>query len=289
MKNDMRNCPLVSVVSSIYNEAKTVKRLVESLDVQTRKDIELIVMDGGSTDGTVDILDFFSGKITHWESAPDQGIFYAWNKALKMCRGEWILFLGGDDFLLKNDVIERIAPVLQNAYPKYRVVYGDVAQVAGGRLVEYQGGPWSRRRFRKIMFFSHQGVFHHKSLFEIHGLFDVEFLIAGDYDFLLRELKNRDALYAKGIVVSGMMKGGRSMSLEYALQVPLEAIKARRRNGIFNVSAPLSFCYLQCLVWAVSAKMLGRKSANRLADLYRLALGKSPMFVEADRSVSLRR
>ena len=133
-------------------------------------------MDGGSTDGTQDIIKSFAGSIAYWESEADRGISDAWNKALKHVRRSWIHFLGADDYLWSPDVLEQLSPHLASARPQFRVVYGRVASVTErGELIVLQGVAWERARLRilKEMAIPHQGVMHHRSLFEVHGDFDV--------------------------------------------------------------------------------------------------------------------
>ena len=90
--------PLISIIVAVYNGEKTLQRCIDSVFSQTYPHKELIIIDGGSTDGTVDILQTNNDKITYWKSEPDNGIYQAWNKALDHAKSDWICFLGSDDY-----------------------------------------------------------------------------------------------------------------------------------------------------------------------------------------------
>ena len=96
--------PKISIIVAVYNSKKTLQRCIDSVFSQTYPHKELIIIDGGSTDGTVDILRANNDKITYWKSEPDNGIYQAWNKALDHAKSDWICFLGADDYLWKPKV-----------------------------------------------------------------------------------------------------------------------------------------------------------------------------------------
>ncbi len=100
--------PFISIIIAVLNAEKTLRQSIGSISKQTYSNWELIVIDGGSTDGTINILNNNSKSIAYWESKPDKGIYHPWNKALSHANGDWIYFLGDDDFLCENDVLDRI-------------------------------------------------------------------------------------------------------------------------------------------------------------------------------------
>ena len=95
----MKVRPLISIVVSVFNGADTLQQCIDSVTDQTYPAVELIVIDGGSTDGTREILLRNASKLAYWVSEPDRGIYHAWNKALVHAQGDWISFLGADDYL----------------------------------------------------------------------------------------------------------------------------------------------------------------------------------------------
>ncbi len=283
MTNTNGGEPLITVIVAVLNNADTIGRCLESVERQTYPFVELIVIDGGSVDGTFEKAMKFKKAVGYMESRPDGGIHHAWNKALKKMKGDWACFLGADDFLWEEDVLEKLVPRLKEARPGCSVVYCDAAGVLDGEVVEVRGGPWNRRLFFDTMYFSHQGVMHHKSVFERFGGFDQTFKVTGDYDFLLRCLRSADPLYVPGLILSGYTVCGMSNRIENAAVVPVEAQRARKKNGAKNFSAPLFLHFLLCNAWGIASKNIGRNNANKLADLYRKCKGKPPMYRRGDR------
>jgi glycosyltransferase involved in cell wall biosynthesis len=272
------NTPLITVIVAVFNGADTLQRCIDSVVKQTYPATELIVMDGGSTDGTVEILQANSGEITYWESRPDQGIYHAWNKALNHARGEWIGFLGVDDYFWRSDVLEQLAPHLMAAAMRgIHVVYGQVAVLTGkGKLLEISGEPWEKveKRFQEEMAIPHQGTMHHRSLFETHGVFDESFRISGDYDLLLRELRKNSAQFIPGIIVTGMQLGG--LSSVPALQVVhvREVKRARDKNQITAFSPRLFRRLVRAIIRLSIAEVFGQKRTDFVVDIYRILTGK---------------
>jgi len=249
---------------------------------QTYPQRELVIIDGGSTDGTVEILKFNDAKITYWESKPDRSVYHAWNKAIDHARGEWLCFLGNDDYLWSHDVLERIAPHLVRAAPETRVVYGQVAIVNEvGNVLEVVGQSWERvrRRFLQEMVIPHQGVFHHRDLF-LHGRFDESFCIAGDYELLLRELRRREARFMKGVVVAGMQIGGMSNTPARTLTVLREFARARRQLGVTGFPFHWWLAFAKAWIRRILTSLFGDRCSKIVADFYRRATGRSPIWTQ---------
>lgn len=267
------------MVISVRNGARTLQRCLESIRAQTYESQEAIVIDGGSTDGTLDILKRNGSKLAYWMSEPDKGIYDAWNKALPHARGEWICFLGADDYLWAPDTLERLAPVLERAYPPIRVVYGEVA------LVNEDGGEmrritedWraARERFSQIMCLPHTGLMQHRSLFETHGEFDASFRIGGDYEMLLRELLDGEALFVPGLVVAGMGHGGLSSSPEGSLRMLREFRRAQLKHGLRRPGRHWLVAFVRAHLRLRLWRLLGKRLAPYVFDAARLLSGKKP-------------
>ena len=116
-----QSTPLISVIIAVFNGVKTLQQCINSVIQQNYKNIELIVIDGGSSDGTIDLLVLNSRDITYWISEADRGIYNAWNKALEQAHGDWICFLGADDFLWDEQVLVRMVSELILIPPVIRV------------------------------------------------------------------------------------------------------------------------------------------------------------------------
>jgi glycosyltransferase involved in cell wall biosynthesis len=271
--------PLISVVVALFQGADTLQRCIDSVAGQTYAAKELIVVDGGSTDGTREILRRNESRISYWESEPDRGIYHAWNKGIARARGEWITFLGSDDYFWTADVLERMAPVLARAYPAVRIVYGAAVRVnRDGEEVVRVGEDWAtaKRTFAQVMNVPHPGLMHHRSVFADHGGFDESFRIAGDYELLLRELRGRDALFVPDIVVAGVQHGGISATPRGRLLSLTESRLAQRRHGIGRPGRVWMIAYAKAVLRLGLWRILGSRIAPYVFDFGRALSGKGP-------------
>jgi glycosyltransferase involved in cell wall biosynthesis len=269
--------PQISVIVPVLNSRATLRRCLDSVLGQKSADCELVVVDGGSTDGSLEILRGYGERLPNWESKPDGGVYPAFNRGVRRSKGDWIHILGSDDYLWSADVLQRISPHLAGAAPEFRVVYGQVCMVnEQGESLGVAGEPWPsyRRRFLQGYIIPHQAVFHHRSLFDVHGPFNESFRVAGDYEFLLRELARRPALFVPGIVIAAYQMSGGSSVPENWLRVLRERRRAFELNGI-GFPGLLWYAFaartvLRAALW----KVLGARAAGRLLDWGRALLGK---------------
>ncbi len=273
--------PRITVIVAVYNGAKTLRRCLDSIFAQTYPNREVIIMDGGSTDGTVGLLQEYGAQIAFWESAPDQGIYHAWNKALTHATGEWICFLGADDYFWADDVLARMAARLP-APSEARVVYGQAAVTAkSGDVLRYEGQPWERakRHLAWSLTLPHPGLLHHRSLFTDLGAFDESFRIAGDHELLLRELKTRPALFVPDVVVVGFQHGGLSNSPKAMSALLKEVARARRKHGLRG-TLPVPSVQWKMLLCALAFRTVGDSGFRRLADGWRRLRGRPTIWQE---------
>jgi len=273
--------PLISVVMALLNGRATLERAVDSVLHQDYRDREILVMDGGSNDGSVEVIRRYGSCISYWESEPDRGIYHAFNKALTRAQGEWIYFLGADDFLWDGRVFTRMAGQLVRAHPPHRIVYGRLNFVSErGDVLDVLGEPWGRYRTRFLQGFMlpHQAVFHHRSLFATHGPFDESFRVSGDYEMLLRELKSADALFVPDVVVAGYQFGGGSSAPRNSLIVLKERKRAWAQNGVRGPRVLWYMAEMRVLLRVALWRILGERITKRLLDLGRAMLGKRPFW-----------
>jgi glycosyltransferase involved in cell wall biosynthesis len=225
----------ISIVIACLDVAPMIDRCLDSIARQDYPEIEVIVVDGGSVDGTQDALLARSASMRHpfsWFSELDCGIPDAWNKGIAHATGRWLLFLGADDVLAAPDVISRAAASLRNVGVAHRVVYGQIAMVnSSGSVLAIVDRPWSARSFRDCSHnLPHQAVFHHRSLFETNGPFDTRYSIVADFDLLLRELMFREPLYVSNLLVCMKQIGGISNCARYAPRGVMEQIRLFRSH-----------------------------------------------------------
>lgn len=272
----MTSPPLITIIIAVFNGAKTLQQCIDSVAKQTYPNKELIIIDGGSKDGTVDLLEANNNQISYWVSEPDRGIYNAWNKGLDKAGGEWVCFLGADDFFLNISVLEKMSEQLVKLPIEIAVAYGQVELLTfEGASLYAVGEAWGKvkKQFKHKMTLPHQGVMHRSRLFEQHGEFDESFRIVGDYEFLLRELKDRDAVFIPDMILTGMRQGGVSSKPEQSLKILYEIRRAQVKHGQFIPGLTwimaLFRVYIRVLLWRV----LGESLTRKLLDLGRRMIG----------------
>jgi len=202
--------PLITIIIAVYNGSDTLERCLESIAKQSFREFELILMDGGSTDGTLSIIEAYSDQVTYWESAADRGIYHAWNKALAHAQGEWVLFLGADDRLHDEGALERMLPHLESK-SQHPLVYGKLRMEGAPYDGLVLGKPWNWRTFRRRMSIPHTAAFHHRKLFEEVGPYNESFRISADYELLLRKKIKLNPIFVDEFVTV-MAAGGTSVN-----------------------------------------------------------------------------
>jgi glycosyltransferase involved in cell wall biosynthesis len=264
--------PLLSVVIATRNAKAHLQECLDSVYAQSNPSWEIVVIDGGSTDGTVEIIQRNSPKLKHWLSGADTGVYDAWNKALPHLEGAWVMFLGADDRIWDDKVLERAAPMLSDAKLRSRIVYGRVAITdEAGSVRREEGDEWTKlaRRFRKEMCIPHQGVFHRRDIFSQRE-FDTSFRYAGDYFLLLDELLQKAPVFLN-LRVSAWRQGGLTSSARNSFDVLREFRVARAKAGLRE--PPPYWSELKAMVKLVAAKVLGSGYTEGLLTAYRKLRG----------------
>jgi len=180
------NKPLISIITVVYNGAATLEATIRSVRDQTWKNIEYIIVDGGSKDGTLALVEKYKDSISRWISEPDKGVYDAMNKGIRMATGEWLYFLGSDDRLHDPGVLTRLfdAP-FEGACD---LLYGNVKSPAYKGL--YDGEFTLEKLLSKNI--SHQAAFYRKELFQRLGDYDLRYRLHADWDFNLRCFLDKD-------------------------------------------------------------------------------------------------
>ena len=272
------NQPKISFVTSVFNGATNIQRCLDSIAGQTWPHREMVVIDGGSTDGTVEILRANNHLIASWVSEPDRGIYHAWNKALERVTGEWVCFLGCDDYLWEPDVLATAAPHLTSALPDCRVVYGILKLVdRDGGIINSLGLPWEQARpgFRRNMTIPNPSTFYHRDLFEEYGGFDESFRLIGDYEFALRVLTGNEACFIDDLVIAGMEAGGVTENRDHASAMAVEVARARRKNGAMKIPVWLSGRVFRIRLHALMIRLVGQRATLATVNLFRSLTGRS--------------
>jgi glycosyltransferase involved in cell wall biosynthesis len=240
----------------------------------------LIIMDGGSTDGSVEILKRYDSQIKYWETKPDRGIYHAWNKALAHSGGEWICFIGSDDFFVDEGVLFRVAPCLVEAFEKHCLyAYGQVELYSDrhGVVVEKANDEWAsmKNMMKYGGFLVHSGSFHHKSLFDDGKRFNEKYKICGDKDFMFRVLKVFDAYYINNVIIR-MSMGGLSYNLNVKKEMVKETLAIWRDIPMPGIPWILYFSLVKIKIYAFLKSLLGDSASLVIADASRRLRGKNP-------------
>lgn len=216
--------PLVSVITGVFNGAEFLERCIQSVMDQNYPNIEHIIIDGGSTDGSTDILRRFDQKIAFWISEPDSGVSEAWNKGVARAHGEWICFLGADDEFLPGAVSAYMK--LASQHPEADYLLSRLRRVYPSGYVRTKGEPWTWSKFQKRMNTAHPGSMHRRSFLQKVGAFDTAYRTALDYELLLRVRNQLKTAYMPTVTV--MMRAGGISDSSAALR---EAQQAKVRSG----------------------------------------------------------
>ncbi|EKV25908.1 Glycosyltransferase [Caenispirillum salinarum AK4] len=231
----MNTQPLVSIVTVSFNSAATIGRTIDSVRAQTYPNIEFIVIDGGSTDGTVDIIRDNADVISRWVSEPDAGIYDAMNKGVRQATGDWIHILNSDDFYADPDVLERAVPLLDPQRTNYFAMWREFDD---GRR-DLQNWAYSRWRLFVSAFLPHPGLIVSREQYEAAGLYDCQYRVAADHDMILRLTRRWPGL-GHPVPLTVMAQGG------FSEQNMLRSLREFQRMTIAHgLSSPLA----QAVYW----------------------------------------
>ncbi|GAB3987874.1 glycosyltransferase family 2 protein [Spirosoma daeguense] len=222
------NNPLISVITVVYNSAATLKATIESVVNQDKNLFEYVVIDGGSKDGSLEIIQSYDSQIDTWISERDKGIFDAMNKGVERSKGKWIYFLGADDTLYPD----ALAQISQHLASPYKVVFGDVV-FSNGHL--FRSFLSSRTLMQNTL--HHQGTFYHRSLFDDFKYDQVALPIQADYELnLIVYLKGSPGKYVP-VRIANYMLGGNSAGPTEKSYNEINLIRSRHlKNPLKNVA-----------------------------------------------------
>jgi len=227
---------LVSIITVAFNERDSIADTIESVLKQDYKNVEYIIIDGGSTDGTLDVISRYKDNISKVVSEPDDGIYDAMNKGLNLVTGDIIGFLNADDFYVGKHVIEKVVKVMQA--DDISCCYGSVEYVAKNNpnkvIRTWRSQPYQDGLFKKGWQPPHPTCFIKKKVFEKYGCFNTDFKISADYELMLRLLrKHRIKSCYIPQILAGMRTGGQSnKNLWQILKANIECYQAWRQNGL---------------------------------------------------------
>lgn len=179
---ECRNNPLFTIVTVVYNDREGLIETMSSVLSQSFPNMEYIVIDGGSNDGTIDIIKGYEDKLAYWVSEPDKGVYDAMNKGIAVARGEYVNFMNARDVFYEREVLERVASQINGGED---VVFGNMAVELGGMIYEGKATPfYEHMPLHHDLGFNHQCVFVRTTLAKTHP-FDLKYALAADYNMII--------------------------------------------------------------------------------------------------------
>lgn len=235
--------PTVYVITVVYNGEKTIETTIRSVIDQTYGNLKYIVIDGGSSDNTVEIIKRYSDKIVQFISEKDNGVYDAMNKAIKYINEEdaYLLFLNSDDYFASDKSVESVMEQMNHEdfiYSKINYCSDKEQIILGSEVMTMK-----ELIFKKMCY--HQATFYKRSIFDKIGLYDIKYKIAADYEFSLRAFSNAE-LEKKYIdqVVSVVNAGGLSNQYKLSVKEKTNIIKKYFSFGTFALAWIYNYFYI---------------------------------------------
>ena len=226
----------VSIITVVLNNAEYIEACIQSVINQDYENIEYIVIDGGSTDGTIDVIKKYEENINVWISEPDDGIYYAMNKGIDMSSGDIIGMLHSDDLYIDAHVISNI--VRKFSKDNVDSVYADLVYVERNNLSNvvryYDSSVFQISKFAYGWMPAHPSCFIRKNVYAKYGLYKTDYIIAADYELLVRFYAKHRISYSYLPKVIVKMRSGGLSTRNFKSNVILngEIVRACRENGI---------------------------------------------------------
>ena len=226
--------PLISIVTVCFNSENTIKDTIDSVLNQTYGNIEYIIIDGGSIDGTVEFVQSYGDKIARFVSEPDKGIYDAMNKGIALATGDIIGILNSDDFYIDELVIEKVVKEFER---NIDCLYADLVYVRSENLNKvvryYDSSHFSPSKFAYGWMPAHPTFFVKKDIYNKHGVFRTDLKIAADFDLMVRFLYTHNLVcsYMKEPIIK-MRVGGVSTSFSSIWINNIETLRVCKDNGI---------------------------------------------------------
>lgn len=255
----------VSIITVTFNSAKYLTDCIDSVRSQDYNDIEHIIIDGGSTDGTVSIIRRYESYISTWISEPDRGMYDAINKGIALATGDIIGILNSDDMFASADVISQIAQCFEETGTDS--VYGDLVYVDPDNTQKvfryWKGLPYNRGRFKTGWMPAHPTFYIKRTLIEAHGPYENHYFTAADYEFMARYLYllKVSSFYLPRMIVK-MRNGGISNGNIY------RRLRANRRDYLAMKKNNIPFPFIVSILKPLSklpqySKNLNKKILNK--------------------------
>ncbi len=232
LKKSLPDKPLITVITVVFNGVDKLEDTIKSVISQAYDNVEYIIIDGGSTDGTLDIIRKYEGQIDYWVSEKDEGIYDAMNKAITLASGEWIYFLNSGDAFIEENILSHIRSYLNQS--SYSVVAGKVAVVRNNKIIDEFPYPIKGLRSVKSMFeshFCHQALFIKTKAYLTAACFDKSYKIFSDFNTVYRIIDCEKSYNNTNICIAKFDSQGLSSNPKYSVLMYKEKTKIYSNFG----------------------------------------------------------
>jgi glycosyltransferase involved in cell wall biosynthesis len=274
----MKCGPQVSVIVATLHARDWLKRVCDDYGRIKSLGVELVVVDGGSNDGSMQIVQATPGAC--WNSEPDDGVADAWNTALKIASGDWIVFAGADDRLAPVDTWRRVVAELTAVSPHVGLVAFPVEVISPEGSPLYLAIPHPGRNFSRLKAVNavpHQGLFVRREAFNRIGQFDTSLGVVADYEWVLRAVLAGESIELRAEASPVRMTFG-GVSTHDPLRTACELRLAQAKLGVRGVRLAWWAAWGRACIRALVQRAVGRTSAGRLADVGRRLRGLKPVW-----------
>lgn len=231
--------PLISIITVVYNGAKTLEHTIQSVINQSYNNIEYIIIDGGSTDGSIEIIKKYESEISYWISEPDKGLYDAMNKGILRANGEIIGMLNSDDWYESNAVELIVESYIQN--PSKRIFHGDRFDILNDGTIKVKKFHPSGFKFIYYgMTYNHPSMFVHREIYKTY-LYNVNLRALSDYEFVLKQylIQPNNFMYLPQTYVNYRLDGISGVMSDK--EILSEGFTARKNAGLNVVTNIFSF------------------------------------------------
>jgi glycosyltransferase involved in cell wall biosynthesis len=227
----------ISIITVVYNNEKTIKDAIQSVLGQTYKNIEYVIIDGKSKDNTVNLINEYQEKLGYFISEKDNGLYDAMNKGILACTGDVIGILNSDDLYQDLDVINDVMEQF-NKDPELDILYGDLVYVKSedtAKVVRnWKSKAYYNRFFENANVPPHPALFVRNKVYKEAGLFDLDYKIAADYEFMLRIFRNNkfNSKYLNRLMVRMRLGGASNAGFSSIIKQNKEVLNAWKKNNL---------------------------------------------------------
>lgn len=238
-KKSFDDRPLISVITVVFNGDKYLEQTIQSVLNQSYDNVEYIIIDGGSTDSTVDIIRKYGRAIDYWVSEPDSGISEAFNKGGIASTGQWLNFMNCGDKFASADLLR---DVVGNIDEKADVIFGKTNVVdSKGKILLTSGKAFDRKKFSRGRMIPHQSAFHNRRYFQQYGLFDKTLKLGMVYELLLRKQPLVTVFLDE--IISNMLVGGAHETNDYLRLKEARMVKKQHCSDSGNFIIEFDYWY----------------------------------------------